>query len=247
MSCLKPAELVRTEAAALEALAARLDGAMAADFERAVELIVRCGEGNGRVVVTGMGKSGIIAQKIAATLSSTGVAGTVSASRRSSARRPRRADARRRGDCALGKRRDRRDSAPAGNAQAQGRCAGELLLQSEVDTGAGERCGARLQRRARGLRAEPGAHGQHHGDAGAGRCAGRRGEPAQGIQGGGFCGTASRRQAGQATGQGPRPDARGRRRAGGDACNADDRRDLRDVVEEAGHDNGAGSQASCAA
>ena len=45
---------------------------MAADFDRAVDLIVRCGEGHGRVVVTGMGKSGIIAQKIAATLSSTG-------------------------------------------------------------------------------------------------------------------------------------------------------------------------------
>lgn len=69
---MKPADLVRTEAAALNALAARLDGPMAADFDRAVELIVRCGESNGRVVVTGMGKSGIIAQKIAATLSSTG-------------------------------------------------------------------------------------------------------------------------------------------------------------------------------
>jgi arabinose-5-phosphate isomerase len=68
----QPASLVRTEAAALEALAARLDGAMAEPFARAVELIVRCGESNGRVVVTGMGKSGIIAQKIAATLSSTG-------------------------------------------------------------------------------------------------------------------------------------------------------------------------------
>ena len=73
-NCLTPAELVRTEAAALEALAARLDGVMAADFDRAVELVVRCGEGNGRVVVTGMGKSGVIAQKIAATLSSTGSA-----------------------------------------------------------------------------------------------------------------------------------------------------------------------------
>src|SRR5580700_9739888 len=70
--CLKPAELVRMEASALLGLAARLDGAMASDFERAVELILRCGEGRGRVVVTGMGKSGIIAQKIAATLSSTG-------------------------------------------------------------------------------------------------------------------------------------------------------------------------------
>jgi len=69
---LTPAALVRTEAAALEGLAARLEGPMAAAFDRAVELILRCGEGNGRVVVTGMGKSGIIAQKIAATLSSTG-------------------------------------------------------------------------------------------------------------------------------------------------------------------------------
>ena len=73
-----PAELVRTEAAALEVLAARLEapadeaGSMAEAFERAVELVLRCSDGRGRVVVTGMGKSGIIAQKIAATLSSTG-------------------------------------------------------------------------------------------------------------------------------------------------------------------------------
>ncbi|MFZ1937591.1 MAG: KpsF/GutQ family sugar-phosphate isomerase [Terracidiphilus sp.] len=69
---LKAADLVRTEAAALSALAVRLEGPMAEPFARAVDLILRCGEQNGRVVVTGMGKSGIIAQKIAATLSSTG-------------------------------------------------------------------------------------------------------------------------------------------------------------------------------
>jgi arabinose-5-phosphate isomerase len=69
---LTPAALVRMEAAALEDLATRLEGAMAADFDRAVELILHCGNSYGRVVVTGMGKSGIIAQKIAATLSSTG-------------------------------------------------------------------------------------------------------------------------------------------------------------------------------
>ena len=63
---------MRTEAAALEALAVRLEGPMAAAFDRAVELILHCGKERGRVVVTGMGKSGIIAQKIAATLSSTG-------------------------------------------------------------------------------------------------------------------------------------------------------------------------------
>jgi arabinose-5-phosphate isomerase len=68
----QPAALVRTEAAALEALASRLEGEMAEPFGRAIELILRCGECNGRVVLTGMGKSGIIAQKIAATLSSTG-------------------------------------------------------------------------------------------------------------------------------------------------------------------------------
>ena len=63
---------MRIEANALLALAERLEGAMAADFERAVECILQCGQSRGRVVVTGMGKSGIIAQKIAATLSSTG-------------------------------------------------------------------------------------------------------------------------------------------------------------------------------
>jgi arabinose-5-phosphate isomerase len=68
----RPSDLVRTEAAALETLAARLEGPMAEPFARAVEMILACGQGNGRVVVTGMGKSGIIAQKLAATLSSTG-------------------------------------------------------------------------------------------------------------------------------------------------------------------------------
>lgn len=67
-----PSQLVRIEAEALLALAERLDGAMAADFERAVERVLACSETRGRVVVTGMGKSGIVAQKIAATLSSTG-------------------------------------------------------------------------------------------------------------------------------------------------------------------------------
>ncbi len=67
-----PPELVRIEAAGLLALAERLEGPMAGDFARAVDLIMNCGESRGRVVVTGMGKSGLIAQKIAATLSSTG-------------------------------------------------------------------------------------------------------------------------------------------------------------------------------
>ena len=61
--------VVRIEAEALRALADRIAGPMAASFDRAIELMDAC---RGRVVVTGMGKSGIIARKIAATLSSIG-------------------------------------------------------------------------------------------------------------------------------------------------------------------------------
>ncbi|MFZ1130987.1 MAG: KpsF/GutQ family sugar-phosphate isomerase [Terriglobales bacterium] len=61
--------VVRIEAEALRALADRLAGPMASAFNRALEFMFHC---RGRVVVTGMGKSGLIARKIAATLSSTG-------------------------------------------------------------------------------------------------------------------------------------------------------------------------------
>jgi arabinose-5-phosphate isomerase len=61
--------VVRIEAEALRALADRIAGPMAEAFQRAVELLFCCA---GRVVVTGMGKSGLIARKIAATFSSTG-------------------------------------------------------------------------------------------------------------------------------------------------------------------------------
>jgi len=61
--------VVRIEAEALRALADRLAGSMAGQFNRALQLMLDC---RGRVVVTGMGKSGLIARKIAATLSSTG-------------------------------------------------------------------------------------------------------------------------------------------------------------------------------
>lgn len=57
-------KVLQTEAAAILALVERLDGA----FERAVTMLLEC---RGRVIVTGIGKSGIICQKIAATLSST--------------------------------------------------------------------------------------------------------------------------------------------------------------------------------
>jgi len=60
---------VRIEAEALRELADRLAGPMAKTFQAAVELLFCCA---GRIVVTGMGKSGLVARKVAATLSSTG-------------------------------------------------------------------------------------------------------------------------------------------------------------------------------
>ncbi len=67
---LRPSEFVRIEAAALQQLALRLDSTMAAPFAEAVDVILQSGAH--RVIVTGIGKSGIIARKIAATLRSTG-------------------------------------------------------------------------------------------------------------------------------------------------------------------------------
>ena len=60
--------VVRIEAEALRALADRIAGPMSREFDRAINLLSCCA---GRVVVTGMGKSGLVARKIAATLSST--------------------------------------------------------------------------------------------------------------------------------------------------------------------------------
>jgi arabinose-5-phosphate isomerase len=60
-------KVLRTEAAAILGLVERVDDRVSA----AVEMLRDC---RGRVIVTGMGKSGIIARKVAATLSSTGTA-----------------------------------------------------------------------------------------------------------------------------------------------------------------------------
>jgi arabinose-5-phosphate isomerase len=68
----QPSELVRTEARALLELAIRLDGPMAEPFARATELVAEAAGRGHRVIVLGMGKSGLIARKIAATLCSTG-------------------------------------------------------------------------------------------------------------------------------------------------------------------------------
>lgn len=56
---------LQLEAAAIESLISRING----DFDRAIEMILNC---RGRVVVTGIGKSGLIGRKVSATLASTG-------------------------------------------------------------------------------------------------------------------------------------------------------------------------------
>ncbi|HWZ50308.1 MAG TPA: KpsF/GutQ family sugar-phosphate isomerase [Granulicella sp.] len=76
-----PSDLVRVQARALLALAMRLDGrdlsgapkaSMANAFAQAVDLLIAAADARQRVVLLGIGKSGLIARKIAATLSSTG-------------------------------------------------------------------------------------------------------------------------------------------------------------------------------
>jgi arabinose-5-phosphate isomerase len=59
-------QVLESEAAAITGLVERIDS----NFERAVELLDSC---KGRVVLTGMGKSGIVCKKIVATFSSTGI------------------------------------------------------------------------------------------------------------------------------------------------------------------------------
>src|SRR6516225_7108411 len=70
---------IETERAGLSALAAALDGELADTFAGAVDLIHETtrqepttGGAQGRIIVSGVGKSGLIGRKIAATLASTG-------------------------------------------------------------------------------------------------------------------------------------------------------------------------------
>lgn len=67
-----PSGFVRVETAALDALAHRLDTTMLAPFTEACDLLIHAASTGGRIIVTGVGKSGLIARKIAATLRSTG-------------------------------------------------------------------------------------------------------------------------------------------------------------------------------
>src|ERR1700761_883541 len=68
----RPSDFVRIEAFALNELALRLDTTMLAPFTQACDHLLQAATAQNRIILTGIGKSGIIARKIAATLRSTG-------------------------------------------------------------------------------------------------------------------------------------------------------------------------------
>ncbi len=67
MSIEKGKEVVRMEAEAIQALEERIGE----EFQKAIDILLAC---KGRVIITGLGKSGLIGQKIASTMTSTGTA-----------------------------------------------------------------------------------------------------------------------------------------------------------------------------
>ena len=174
----------------------------------------RCSSASGRVVVMGMGKSGHVGRKIAATLASTGTPaffvhpaeashgdlGMVTA-----------------GDVVLAisncGESDELAAHRAG-AEAPGRDAGRDDRPRRFDAGAPRRHRALERGRPGGLPAEPRAHRQHHGADGARRRAGRRAARRARLPRGRLRALAPRRRARpQAADARARPDAQRRRRA----------------------------------
>ncbi len=155
-------KVLETEAQAIRGLVGQLD----AGFHRAVDLLQGC---TGRVVLTGMGKSGIIAHKICGHALEHGHARDLSACRRSRPRRPRRRPEQRRRRCPVLQRRDGGAGPAARVDSAHRRAAHRHHRPSQVDARAGVRRRAQLPRRRRSVPDEPGAHGEHDGCARARR------------------------------------------------------------------------------
>src|SRR3984957_15300288 len=215
--------VVRIEAEALRALADRIAGPMAAAFERAVDLLFCCA---GRVVVTGMGKSGLIARKIAATLSSTG----------SPALYLHPVDAVH-GDLGMVV---RGDVVLALSASGETEEILALLAPTAFHASFRCRCSSRLLDHGRSLLAGPGSHRFDDNDAGPGRRPCRNPQRKTWIQRRRFCQPASRRQVGQALGARGIADALGRWSPLCLAADENARCNLRNVAQEAGRDGGGG-------
>ena len=125
-------EVLEIEAAAITGLIARLDQG----FQRAVELILNC---RGRVTVSGIGKSGHIARKIASTMASTGTPAYFVHPDRSQPRRSRHGHARRRVYRAVELGRNRRAARDRAADQAPGRETDRVHRQTRFEPGAGSR------------------------------------------------------------------------------------------------------------
>ena len=222
--------VLRIEAQAIQDVLARLDGS----FERAVELLLAC---KGRVVVSGMGKSGLVGRKISATLSSTGTP--------SFFLHP--ADALH-GDLGMLARGDALLAITYGGETQEilnlleslkdWKFPVVTLTGNEIHACGSERRGAGRQRKGRSVLAESCADGEHYSGDGGGRCAGRFSAGAARISARRFCGTAPGGAIGEKVVAGGAPDAWGRCAAASFAGDADARGVSRDVHEEAGDDDG---------
>ena len=147
-----------------------------------------CSPAAGRVVVTGMGKSGHVGRKIAATLASTGTPAFFLHPAEASHGDLGMITARRRGAGAVQLRRDAPRCSPSC------RCIKRLDIAADrhdrqpgLDAGPRRRRSRWTSSVARGsLPAQPGAHRQHHGHAGDGRRAGDRAARGTRLHRGGF-------------------------------------------------------------
>ena len=189
---------------------ARLAGALTVSFVEATELLAAT---RGRIVLSGMGKSGHIANKIAATFASTGAPALFVPP---GGGEPRRSRHDHRGRCAADALEFGRDAGTRGPGELRH----ALPHPARRHRGAvAEHAGRRGHRRAGpaeragGRHAWPRADDIHHHDAGAGRCAGGRPAGTQGTHGRGLQALPPRRQARPAAGAGRRYHARGRRPA----------------------------------
>ncbi len=159
--------VLRIEAEAVLALADRIDG----QFEQAVAMVLAC---RGRVVITGMGKSGLICQKIAATMASTGtpalflhpaegIHGDLGMLMK--------------GDVVIavsnsGETEEITRILPV--IKRMGLPLIAMSRQAEEHPGPGRRCLSRYLGRRGGLPSGAGSHRQHYRDSGDGRCPGGR-------------------------------------------------------------------------
>ena len=156
------------ELAALKAVRAQLD----ASFDGAVETIADALAQRGKIVVVGIGKSGNVGQKIAATLTSTGSTSVVLNSVDALHGDLGIVERRRRGSGVELFRRVGRIAQPAAGAQTIFRQNHFLHRQFEIVAGPTQRHGAQRQSSEGSLSVQPRADGEHDRDAGDGRRAG---------------------------------------------------------------------------